>query len=175
MITVTIKGRIRNVAFLEREGARRIFDGRFPAYQMDVADVSSAILLARRIEGDDDNPGYEKVWCEWTNPEDAILDEEPEEIAPIFAGWQSVAAGLAGRTHPTARAMGWVTNEDCWFQILENLDRLERNMVASRSLESLTRLREVRSQLQATSLEAAAAYYATVREEIRTWAALYWA
>lgn len=165
MITVTIKGRISNVRFLENEGAIKVRGGQYFAYEMLVADEAAAVALQKRIEGDGYAwEGYEKCWCEWTSAElDAEIAAELAEDhhEPLYAGWASIAQKL----HTP-------TNEDCYLVVLDQLGELEQKMYRKRA--DVRRVRAIMRELESKTGAAAAAHYATVRDEIRAFAQKYW-
>lgn len=169
MITVTIKGRISNVRFLENEGATKVRNGQYFAYQMPVTDEAAAIALCKRIEGDGYAwEGYEKCWCEWTSPEleaeiAAELAEDCRE--PLYAGWASIAEKLQSKGMKA-------TNEDCYLVVLDQLEELERKMYRKRA--DTRRVRAIMHDLRGKSSAAAAAHYTTVRDEIKSFAQKYW-
>lgn len=163
MIIVTIKGRISNVRFLENEGATKVRNGQFFAYQMPVADEAAAVALCKRIEGDGYGwQGYEKCWCEWTTPMELEVQTASE---PIYAGWASIAEKLQAKGVQA-------TNEECYLTVLDQIEELERRMY--RKHADTRRLRAIAHELSNKSGADAACHYTTVRDEVRSFAQKYW-
>ncbi len=181
-VELTVKGRISTVRWLENApyNAKKMRNGQYWCYVIEMADEDAAYQLALKLEGDELAAAYRDdslhvdtgVWVEQSPiwDEEAIKAEQAaqrraEEAEPIAPGFQGFAEYL--------RSQGQrVTNTRCHEFAIEQLRTLERKMYRRRA--DVKSIRQILHDVEwAATTEQAAAIYAQHREQLRAWAAQY--